>query len=564
MSRSDPVREALLAFLRERGAGEARHGRGRPLLEHLSETAAVLARWHQPETLQHAALLHSVYGTDAYRHELLGAGDRGELAAIAGDQAERLAYLFSITPRGPLLAGTYRWAPQALGRQAEAEAPPSRDELDALVMLHMANLAEQAATSAGAPGRWLVKLHDYAELVMDSETITLPGFLAGLAGLSSEDEAELRRAYRAALLLTDDLEARATRLAASASLCAVVPEPCVWLAHLAAQRGDEGAARTWVRLAGRRLDELGTVWDKRLSFEEWAKLIRALGDRPRAERANAAEAARAHADPRTLYEAIVERDAPERRPRVRAVGGGARFQRYLDSLAQADPDGPPPGRMYPDLESAPWHDPADFPLAGYLESHYDVIREEILALDPHTFHRESESIARSGDWDVAFFYERGHRHDETCARCPVSTRAIETYGAMRTMAGLSYASRMRPGTHIAAHRGPTNLRLRCHLGIQVPDGDCALRVGDETRRWQNGRCLVFDDHFEHEAWNHTGDERVVLIVDLWHPGLSAEEVRLLEGLHRYTDAHARRLHRYWAANAAAATLTPARSAARTV
>jgi aspartyl/asparaginyl beta-hydroxylase (cupin superfamily) len=117
---------------------------------------------------------------------------------------------------------------------------------------------------------------------------------------------------------------------------------------------------------------------------------------------------------------------------------------------------------------------------------------------------------------------------------------------------LIYLSRMRGGTHIAAHRGPTNLRLRCHLGIEVPSGDCAIRVGDETRHWEEGSCLVFDDSFEHEAWNHTEQDRIVLIVDLWHPGLSGTEVRLLEGLHSYAYAHARKLGGYWAANAAAA------------
>ena len=47
-------------------------------------------------------------------------------------------------------------------------------------------------------------------------------------------------------------------------------------------------------------------------------------------------------------------------------------------------------------------------------------------------------------------------------------------------------------------------------------------------------------------------DRIVLIVDLWPPGLSAVEVMLLEGLHGYTYLHAQRLGRYWAANAAAA------------
>lgn len=40
-----------------------------------------------------------------------------------------------------------------------------------------------------------------------------------------------------------------------------------------------------------------------------------------------------------------------------------------------------------------------------------------------------------------------------------------------------------------------------------------------------GKCLVFDDCYEHEVWNKTKRERVLLLFDLWHPDL-AGEVRL--------------------------------------
>jgi hypothetical protein len=63
---------------------------------------------------------------------------------------------------------------------------------------------------------------------------------------------------------------------------------------------------------------------------------------------------------------------------------------------------------------------------------------------------------------------------------------------------------------------------------------------------------VFDDHFEHEAWNHTDEDRIVLIADIWHPALTATEVRLLQGLHGYAYTYARQLGRYWANNAKAA------------
>ena len=232
------------------------------------------------------------------------------------------------------------------------------------------------------------------------------------------------------------------------------------------------------------------------------------------------------------------------------AAGRRRFQRYIEALA--DTAGEKAAMIYPDLKARPWHDPGEFPIVGYLESNFPAIRAEILALEGTSFHRESERIARTGDWDVAFLYERGRRHDEVCDACPVTTQGIEAYATIRTTAGLIYVSRMRPMTHIAPHRGPTNLRLRCHLAVSVPTGDCAIRVGEETRRWREGKCLVFDDFLVHEAWNHTDEDRVVLIVDLWHPGLTVTEVMLLEGLQNYTYRQAERLRRYWSANAAAA------------
>lgn len=377
----------------------------------------------------------------------------------------------------------------------------------------MANLAEQACSPDGSPGRWLVRLREVADLLLDSETIELPEFLARLAGFGVGEEAETRRAYAAGLARSDDPTWAASRLALAAALCPVVAEPCVHLARLARAGGDEPAAQRWARAARQRLSELGTAWDKRHRFEEWL----AMAD-------GAATVAPG-------------------RPR-------ARFKRYVESLAEGGEA--VLGRIYPGLNSQPFFKPDDFPIARYLQSNFAAIRDEVLALDRARFHAESEPIERSGEWEVAFFYERGRRCEEVCRACPVTTRGLQTQGAIRTLAGLSYVSRMSAGTHIAPHGGPTNLRVRCHLGIAVPAGDCAIRVDDETRAWQTGACLVFDDHFEHEAWNRTSQDRIVLIVDLWHPGLSATEVSLLEGLHRYAAAHASRLHRYWAANQAAA------------
>ncbi|KAG7254070.1 hypothetical protein CRUP_038891, partial [Coryphaenoides rupestris] len=41
--------------------------------------------------------------------------------------------------------------------------------------------------------------------------------------------------------------------------------------------------------------------------------------------------------------------------------------------------------------------------------------------------------------------------------------------------------------------------------------------------WEEGRVLIFDDSFEHEVWQEADGYRLILIVDVWHPELSAHQ-----------------------------------------
>ena len=174
----DPHAESIIGFLRDAGAAELRHSGAGTLLDHLAGTYAILRRWHQPQWLTHAGLLHSVYGTLAFREELLPVSRRRELAELAGEEAEGLAFAFGKTPLASL-----------------RQASPS-DERDALLMIHMANLADQARAEDASPGRWLARLAELAELLITSDTVSLPLFIAGLAAFTDAEEALTRRAYR--------------------------------------------------------------------------------------------------------------------------------------------------------------------------------------------------------------------------------------------------------------------------------------------------------------------------------------------------------------------------------
>jgi aspartyl/asparaginyl beta-hydroxylase (cupin superfamily) len=183
--------------------------------------------------------------------------------------------------------------------------------------------------------------------------------------------------------------------------------------------------------------------------------------------------------------------------------------------------------MYPGLTAQPWHDPRQFPIATALEKAADEIAAELRGLNTKQFLDEAEQIARVGRWSVLFLAQRGVKCDDVCSMCPATASVLDAHQDETLLAGVTYFSCLDPGTHVAPHRGPTNTRLRCHLGIEVPD-DCGLKVGGIAGAWERGRCVVFDDSFVHEVWNRSPSRRVVLIVDIWHPELTRDEIALLQ------------------------------------
>ena len=78
-------------------------------------------------------------------------------------------------------------------------------------------------------------------------------------------------------------------------------------------------------------------------------------------------------------------------------------------------------------------------------------------------------------------------------------------------------------THIPAHAGPTNGRLRAHLGLVVPKkGDIHMRIANQTVGWKPGQWTIIDDSFEHEIVNDSDGQRLIFLVDFMHPDISKE------------------------------------------
>ncbi|XP_065758716.1 aspartyl/asparaginyl beta-hydroxylase isoform X2 [Muntiacus reevesi] len=189
------------------------------------------------------------------------------------------------------------------------------------------------------------------------------------------------------------------------------------------------------------------------------------------------------------------------------------------------------------LKAQPWWTAKE---TGYtelvksLERNWKLIRDEGLAAMDKTqglFLPEDENLREKGDWSQFTLWQQGRKNENACKGAPKTCSLLdkfpETTGCRR---GQIKYSIMHPGTHVWPHTGPTNCRLRMHLGLVIPKEGCKIRCANETRSWEEGKVLIFDDSFEHEVWQDAASFRLIFIVDVWHPELTPHQRRSLPAI----------------------------------
>ncbi len=162
-------------------------------------------------------------------------------------------------------------------------------------------------------------------------------------------------------------------------------------------------------------------------------------------------------------------------------------------------------------ESPAFYPPDEFAFTEALRRHWRTIRAEYLAVRAEAVDWAERKLYDEG-WKVLALYQFPHGEviPENATRCPETARLVAEHFPTHGAAGFSI---LLPGTEIRPHQGYQGPFLRCHLGLVVPDGDCAIEVDCQTRRWSEGELLVLDDRLLHRAWNRTNSERAVLLVD---------------------------------------------------
>jgi beta-hydroxylase len=175
------------------------------------------------------------------------------------------------------------------------------------------------------------------------------------------------------------------------------------------------------------------------------------------------------------------------------------------------------------VDTTPFLSPADFPWARDFEARWTEIRDEVLALLEHKQHlpnfqeisKDQDQLTQDDLWKTVFLEAYGITSEANRERCPVTAELTDGVPGLK----LAMFSMLSGGKHIPAHRGPYKGVVRYHLGLVVPDPpeSTRIRVGNEIRSWREGEGMFFDDSYNHEVWNDSEQDRVVLFLDIVRP-----------------------------------------------
>ena len=205
---------------------------------------------------------------------------------------------------------------------------------------------------------------------------------------------------------------------------------------------------------------------------------------------------------------------------------------------------------YPGLREREFHDRDLFPWLERLEAATGAITDDfrrVMAAEraelvPYIQYpddvplRQWAALNRNKAWTAIHLVQNGVTIEANARHCPAVMALLDglEQPVIPRRGPNAMFSLLAPGAQIPPHTGVANTRLVCHLPLIVPEG-CWFRVGAETREWRPGEAWVFDDTIEHEAMNPTTALRVILIVDTWHPDLSAAEREAVAAVMAATD-----------------------------
>ena len=190
----------------------------------------------------------------------------------------------------------------------------------------------------------------------------------------------------------------------------------------------------------------------------------------------------------------------------------------------------------PNLTALPIHDISLIEWSAEIERNYSIIKGECANLlelinsvgkpylDKSYKQKGFEALAGSKNWTALHLYNNGIENTEIVKPMPGTDEILKSIPLYKLNDNPYeiFFSLLKAGQHITPHFGLSNYSLTVHLPVVVPQGGY-LRVANRKSYWEEGKLIIFDDSFEHEAINPAKEDRIVLIFSVWHPDLTLDE-----------------------------------------
>lgn len=155
----------------------------------------------------------------------------------------------------------------------------------------------------------------------------------------------------------------------------------------------------------------------------------------------------------------------------------------------------------------------DYP--NYKIDGFDHIYQKYWKATPCTL-LKSESLSKGSgpyshgtdesDQIIAYLVSQFRKH------CPITHSIIKPDEDLGVLTN-SFISRLIPGSVINPHTGYSADYMRIHLGL-VCDPECKMTVGKQTKAWEEGKILAFNDGDMHSVVHNGNSQRIILSVDV--------------------------------------------------
>lgn len=173
------------------------------------------------------------------------------------------------------------------------------------------------------------------------------------------------------------------------------------------------------------------------------------------------------------------------------------------------------------IPTTPYLNKDMFPELAVLSDNWESIRDEAINL------RDQDHIqAAQQNNDAGFnsFFKSGWKrfylkwydasHPSASTLCPKTFALLQKIPTVKA----AMFAELPPGATLNPHRDPYAGSIRYHLGLSTPNDDaCYIDVDGERYSWRDGKCVIFDETYIHEAHNNTNVDRIILFCDVERP-----------------------------------------------